>query len=176
MDFHKVQPSWAYAALQMQCSFEVLIDFERRDEKLREKVFDNMEVACDCADYYLWESKQSFNQEEVTKPVQDWRKYPLETDGEGYRVPCLDPEVARGSFSIRNSTEAALVRMMNPRASFGYTWRALFHEMLLRPDYSRHCTYAILYPQAAYWRALKCGLIESGQAMKLKVAPLEKTT
>ena len=84
--------------------------------------------------------------------------------------------MARGSFSIRNSTEAALVRMMNPRASFSYTWRALFHEMLLRPDYSRHCTCAVIDPQAAYWRALKRGLLKSDQAMKLKVTPLEKAT
>lgn len=82
-----------------------------------------------------------------------WRGRPLVKwmQDAGYAVAEWPPQVLKEFDFLRHGGEALLIKLMAGLALAAEDRRCLEHS-LAAVDYSKLCTYAMLYPQAAYWR------------------------
>ena len=147
----------AYALQQAVFSFEPLVAIEREDLDLHAAWLQAMTLYADALQAY---TKQCL---EYKPPVlaeleTDWRKWPTEDHGNG---PCpVWPAAERTEDrTVREPAEAVLSQLMVPDRALPADQRALFQQVLRQTDFDASFMYGLFYQAAAYWRAVKRGVM-----------------
>ncbi|MEN6400513.1 MAG: hypothetical protein ABFD94_01075, partial [Armatimonadia bacterium] len=88
----------------------------------------------------------------------DWRHWEF-GDTSGYQVPRWPQALRQEDAAVRQPGEALLAQLMCPTWQPSEEWTALLAQALGQVDYSASILYGIFYPLAAYWRAVRRGIL-----------------
>lgn len=140
-----------YPLFQHQVSLEVLAAVEEDPALAQEWERQMTTLGSDVGRY----ARQAFEYVPVDVETFDmgWRDKPLRKwmlDA-GYAVAEWPPQMSREFKPLRETGEALLIKLMAGLELNHEDRRCLAHA-LERVDYGKAFTYAIFYPQAAYWR------------------------
>ncbi len=164
-------PIWfrvAYAYFQAVFSLEPLVTLERDDLDLRAAWLKAMQFYAGRLEGFSWQCLNGYKPLKGEGYDLDWRHWEqTKADAEGHRVPIYPSRLAwnyetdRSSGegeTIREPGEALLAQLMVPDRPFTADQFDLLKQMLLQTDFDSSITYALFYPVAAYWRAVKRGV------------------
>lgn len=146
----------AYAFLQEQVSLEALHALDtgpRQAAWLRSLEFVAQRVAAFPAQC------QRYAPEDVSALDMDWRHWEFANQC-GYRVPRWPDALRREDAAVRQPGEAQLAQLMCPTWQPSAEWLALLGQTLCQLDYDASILYGLFYPLAAYWRAVRRGVVE----------------
>lgn len=146
-----------YALLQQQVSLEALYQLEQSAE-LKQEWLDAMRLVSRRAEVFLARCR-SYKAPEAETIDLDWRTWPLH-GSMGYRVPTR-PEVSNSdNRTVREPAEAALTLLLCPQPSLTSEQLALVKQTIAQVNYAKSVYYGLYYTQAAYWRAVRLGILE----------------
>lgn len=146
-----------YALLQQQVSLEALYQLEESAE-LKRQWLESMRLVSRRAEVFLARCRNYKAPDAATIDL-DWRTWPLH-GSMGYRVPTR-PEVSHAdNRTVREPAEAALTLLLCPQPSFTPEQLDLVKQTIAQVDYAKSVWYGLYYTQAAYWRAVRLGILE----------------
>lgn len=166
----------AYAYQQAVFSLEPLVALEREDPNLQAAWLRAMEFYAGRMEGFTWTCLNNYKPLNVADYDMDWRRWERKpmpvhdrkppADGSFYLVfpnrVAWDFETRRASGEaewIREPCEAVLSQLMVPGRPLPKDQLDLFKHLMLRTDFDACITYSLFYPVAAYWRAVKLGLV-----------------
>ena len=147
----------AYAFLQEQVSLEALYQLERNDAPLQAAWLRGLEFVGQRVEEFPALCRQ-YAPADVAAQDMDWRHWELANQS-GYLVPRWPQSLHLEYDTIRQPGEALLTQLMCPTWQPDEEWTALLAQALGQVDYSATVLYGIFYPLAAYWRAVRRGLV-----------------
>lgn len=154
----------AYALLQMQVSLELLYEVEQKDSTLCDIYLSAMKKAAYYVDHRCWQAQILDEDSGVNSDFSilkgDWRKSKRRTVA-SYSIPVWKNEFLKTFMMVRESGEGPMVQLICPGFEFTSLQLAFLKKAICRVDYSKHGAYGFIYPMAAYWRAVKLGLIKN---------------
>ena len=164
-------PIWfrvAYAYQQAVFSFEPLVTLEHDDLELRAAWQQAMAFYAGRMEGFTWQCLHGYQPLKLEDYELDWRRWEMPVTPDGYQTPIFpnrlawdyatDRSAGEGE-TIREPAEALLSQLMVPDRPLPADQRELLQHMLLQIDFDASITYALFYPIAAYWRAVKRGVI-----------------
>ena len=146
----------AYALLQEQVSLEPLYQLEQAPERKRQWL-EAMRLVSARTTAFLGNCR-GYRPQDAEKVDLDWRAWPTRTSL-GYRVPLVPDVIAREDRTVRQPAEAAPTRLLCPGATLPPEQLALLKQTVAQVDYTKAVMYGLCYTQAAYWRAVRLGLL-----------------
>ncbi|MCL1857474.1 MAG: hypothetical protein FWF84_07555, partial [Kiritimatiellaeota bacterium] len=165
-------PIWfrvAYAYMQAVFSLEPLVALERDDANLRSAWVKAMHFYADRMEGFSWTCLNAYRPLNLADYDLDWRHWerqPME-DGSGFSVLfpanvawdyAKDRSAGEGEW-IREPAEALLSQLMVPDRPLSADQKDLLLHLLHQTDYDACITYALFFAIAAYWRAVKQGVL-----------------
>jgi hypothetical protein len=166
-----LSPIWfrvAYAYQQAVFSLEPLVALEREDLNLQAAWLRAMTFYAGRMEGFAWQGLHRYTPPPRASVEPDWRKWTMRELQDGYRVPVFpnrlawdyDTDRAAGEGeTVREPGEALLAQLMVPGRPFSADQRDLLVHLVLNTDYAASFTYSLFYPIAAYWRAVKLGVL-----------------
>ena len=145
-----------YALLQQQVSLEALYELEESAE-LKRLWLEAMQGVADRSQGFLDRCLQ-YRAPAVAEVDYNWRMWPLRSSG-SYQVPTRPAALLAEDRTIREPAEAALTQLLCPGRALTPEQIALLRHMIAQVDHSRVTFYGHYYTQAAYWRAVRLGVI-----------------
>lgn len=145
---------FCYALFQHQVSMETLAAVADQDASLRDSWREQMGIIADYMPPYH-EKFQDYQRVDVGTINMNIRTRPNRERfvGSDFGHVAVWPEEMSCEFRpLRELGESLLVRLMAPQADLDDHQRDLLARSLTDVDYGKTFTYAMLYPQAAYWR------------------------
>jgi len=164
-------PIWfrvAYAYQQAVFSLEPLVALEREDPNLRAAWLRAMEFYAGRMEGFTWTCLDGYKALNVADHDLDWRRWRKKPMTDGAFCPIYpggiawDYEADRSSGEgawLREPCEAVLSQLMVPDRPLSKDQLDLFKHIMLRTDFDASITYAHFYAVAAYWRAVKLGVV-----------------
>lgn len=146
-----------YALLQQQVSQEALHQLEESPE-LKQQWLELMRLVAGRAEVFL-KNCEKYRPLEAASIDLNWRDWPLRSSLD-YQVPTRPDILVREDRTIREPAEAALVQLLCPDPSLTAEQLALLKRMIAQVDYEKIVLYGHYYTQAAYWRAVRLGILE----------------
>jgi hypothetical protein len=147
----------AYALLQEQVSLEPLYQMEQSPE-LKRQWLDDMRLVSARSAKFL-DNCRAYQPLDATGVNLDWRSWPTRSSM-GYLVPIAPDIVWKEDRTVRQPAEAALTLLLCPTVALSPEQLALLRQMVAQVDHAKAVTYGLYYTQAAYWRAVRLGLIK----------------
>jgi hypothetical protein len=147
-----------YALLQEQVSLEALHKLEPEETPLKVAWLRALEFVAQRVEAFPRQSSQ-YAPMDVSAQDMDWRHWEFAHQS-GYEVPRWPQALRREDAAIRQPGEALLAQLMCPTWQPAADWTALLTQTLCQVDYSASVLYGIFYPLAAYWRAVRRGVVE----------------
>jgi hypothetical protein len=147
----------AYALQQAIFSFEPLVAIESADPDLRAAWLQAMTRYADAIQGYTQQCLE-YNPAVLAIDDTDWRKWPTDDHGNG---PCpIWPAGERAEDrTVREPAEAVLSQLMVPGRTLPNEQREYLSRSLMQTDYNASFMYGLFYHVAAYWRAIKRGVL-----------------
>lgn len=146
-----------YALLQQQVSLEALYQLEDSPE-LKRQWLEAMRLVAGRAQVFLDRCLKYLPP--AAGPIHlDWRTWPLRNSG-GYQVPTRPDAIMAEERTIREPAEAALALLLLPEPSLSPEHLGLVRQTIGQVDYPKVVLYGHFYTQAAYWRAVRMGLLK----------------
>lgn len=146
-----------YALLQEQVSLEALYRLEDSPE-LKRQWLEAMRLVAGRSQVFL--DRCLKYRPPAAGPIHlDWRTWPLRNSG-GYQVPTRPDAITSEERTIREPAEAALTLLLLPEPSLSSEQLGLMRQMIGQVDYPKVVLYGHFYTQAAYWRAVRAGLLK----------------
>lgn len=153
-----------YGLLQAQCSYELLHDTESRDPDLKAEWLKAMHIsagrAAAASGGYLKYVPQRLDDSNM-----DWRRWPEDAGWmktHGYVMPTFPRILLDEHVSIREPGEAFLMQLMCPGFEFDPSQRQAMEKTLTQIEYDLCALHCMLYPLAAYWRAQRNAVEQTG--------------
>lgn len=147
----------AYALLQQQVSLAALHELEE-SPALKQQWLEAMKLVVERARGFLPRCRE-YRVPEAESIDLDWRTWPLHDSG-SYRVPTRPEVCTHDDRAVRQPAEAAMVLLLCPEPSLTAEEVSLVRRMIGQVDYDRSVWYGLYYTQAAYWLAVRQGLVE----------------
>ena len=145
-----------YALLQEQVSLEALYQLEESVE-LKQQWLEAMRLVSARAAVFL-DRCRGYSPPNDEAVELNWRSWRIETSM-GYQVPVPPENVNKEDRTVRQPAEAALTLLLCP----GAVWRTdqidLLKQTIAQVDYTHALMYGLYYTQAAYWRAVRLGVL-----------------
>ena len=146
----------AYAYLQQQVSLEAL--YELADEgMLKAAWLEGLEFVAGKVAAFPAQCRQ-YTPVDVSALDMDWRHWPVHNQA-GYAVPRWPDALRQEDATVREPGEAQLAQLMCPTWQPSGEWQALLGQTLCQVDYKASVLYGLFYPLAAYWRAVRRGVV-----------------
>lgn len=146
-----------YALLQEQVSLEALYELAGEGTALRTAWLRALEFVAQKVDAFTGQAAQ-YEPLSVANLDMDWRHWPFQVQC-GYEVPSWPEALRAEDRAIREPGEAMLAQLMCPTWQADETWRNQLRQTVCQIDYSASVGYGIFYPLAAYWRAVRRGVV-----------------
>jgi len=147
----------AYALQQAVFSFEPLVAIEREDADLRAAWLKAMTLYADAMQPYTKQC-QEYKPAVLAELQMDWRKQPTQDLGNGL-CPTWPAAVLHEFKTVREPAESVLSQLMVPERPFPADQLELFQQAIAQTDYDASIAYGLFYHVAAYWRAVKRGVL-----------------
>ncbi|MEN6302382.1 MAG: hypothetical protein ABFD96_06635 [Armatimonadia bacterium] len=147
----------AYAFLQEQVSLEALHELEGKEAQLKAAWLRGLEFVGQRVEEFPGQCRQ-YSPQDVTAVDMDWRHWEF-VNQSGYHVPRWPQALRQEDAAVRQPGEALLAQLMCPTWQPSEEWTALLAQALGQVDYSASILYGIFYPLAAYWRAVRRGIL-----------------
>jgi len=147
-----------YAHQQAVFSMEPLVALEHREPDLRSAWLRAMNFYADRMERFTW---QCLDHKPINRTglEMDWRRRTTHTPRPGYLVPRTPDPIVQEQRTIREPAEALLSQMLVPDRPLPQDQLELLRHQLLHTDFDKCVSYGLFYSVAAYWRAVKRGLI-----------------
>ena len=146
-----------YALLQEQVSLEALYELENQDAALKSAWLQCLEFVAGRVEEFTTLGS-SYAPADLAALDMDWRHWEFATQS-GYQVPRWPPALREEERATRQPGEAFLAQLMCPTWRPSGDWEALLTRTVAQVDYSTTIGYGLFYPLAAYWRAVRRGLV-----------------
>lgn len=147
-----------YAYLQEQVSLEPLSALEREDAGLQARWRDGLAFVAERIARFAWQCLE-YQPQEIGALDMDWRHWEFQTWWGRLAADWPEAVQAEGR-ALREAGEALLAQLMCPGRPLSVDMRGLLERLLLQADFGKCISYALFYPLAAYWRAVRLGAID----------------
>ncbi|MCE5240198.1 hypothetical protein LLH23_17180 [bacterium] len=148
----------AYAFLQQQVSLEALYELAAAESPLRTAWGEALEFVAGWMEAFPRQCQQ-YVPVDVAALDTDWRHWEFACQS-GYSVPRWPEALRQEDATVRQPGEAQLAQLMCPTWQPSDEWLALLARTLCQVDYCASVGYGLFYPLAAYWRAVRRGVVE----------------
>jgi hypothetical protein len=144
-----------YAFLQEQVSLEPLYALENEDVALKDTWLRAMQFVAGRVEAYSWQCLD-YQPVDVATLDMNWRHWPMQ-DLWGRLSPDWPEALLSEQKTVREPAEGLLTQLMCPDRPLSTDQHALMERMLGQTENDACITYALLYPLAAYWKAVAKG-------------------
>ncbi len=147
----------AYALQQAVFSFEPLVAIEREDAELHAAWLEAMRLYADAMQAY---TPQCLDYRPVDRQglEMDWRKHETQ-EMENGKCPRWPAQIFHEMKTVREPAEAVLSQLMVPGRPLPADQSDLLKRLLQQTDFDDSLLYSPFYVVAAYWRAVKRGIL-----------------
>jgi hypothetical protein len=147
----------AYAFLQQQVSLEALHELAGEGTPLQTAWREAMEFVTGWLEGFARQCRQ-YVPVGVAALDMDWRNWEFACQS-GYQVPRWPDALRQEDATVRQPGEAQLAQLMCPTWQPTGEWQQLLGQTLCQVDVSATVLYGLFYPLAAYWRAVRRGVV-----------------
>lgn len=150
--------NYTYGLFQHQVSLETLLGIEKENTLLRNAFKKAMKKLAEGVDG-MTRKCHNYKAVDLNSFNMDWRirEYKQAYLDSGYGYVFIWPrEFWENEVSpLRESGEALLIQMMYPERMLPSEQNELLKKAIMQIDYEKAISFAIIYPLAAYWRAMR---------------------